>query len=284
MPADPPPPTSPQAAPPPPPVVPGPFTVPGDAAPPVTGVPTGPPGVVAPAAEGKAHQIGTLSMILALLLTAAIFTQVYAANTVAARAEVIDDLRLVNSLDQSLLDRVNEVNDEVGAAAAVSGLSWLVCGVAWMVWQRRFVRNASRFGPISPPLIWGTLGWFAPIASYFFPQSQLANAARQTDPHQLIGKSGMAPPVLYVWWVLFGAAHMTSLASRLAATDAATGVVRGGFSIGSYHDAIDNLERSDQFLTISFWVAAAAALAAAATVLVCTDRQRKLLAYLGVRS
>ena len=49
-------------------------------------------------------------------------------------------------------------------------------------------------------------------------------------------------------------------------------------------DAIDQLGRANQIVVVSYWVTAAAALAAAATVLVCTDRQRKLLGALGVQS
>jgi hypothetical protein len=233
---------------------------------------------------GRAHAIGPLSVVLALLLAASVFTQLFAANTVSERADLIGELRLINSVDESTLQRALEVDDKVGRAAALSSLSWVVCGVLWIVWQRRFVRNGSRFGPISPPLGWGTWGWFVPFAGYYLPQAQLANAARRTDPHQLLGKSGIAPPILYVWWVLFGAANMSTLAARLSAGDAATALIEGGFSLGSFHDAIDRLERADQLATLSFWLSAGAALMGAATVLVCTDNQRKLLTALGVKS
>jgi hypothetical protein len=236
------------------------------------------------APSGKAHVIGPLSVVLAILLTVAVFGQLAAANAIAERADLIGELRLVNSIDESTLERADEVDLRVAAASAVSSLSWLVCGILWIVWQRRFVRNGSRFGPISPSLGWGTWGWLVPFANWFYPQAQLANAARHTDPHQLLGKTGMAPPILYVWWVLFGAASMLSLAATLSAGDAVSALSTSGFTIGGLHEAIDRLERSDQLSTLSYWINAGAALMAAATVLICTDRQRKLLTALGVKS
>ena len=233
---------------------------------------------------GRAHVIGPLSVVLAILLTAAVFSQVAAANAIAERADLLGELRLVNSIDEATLQRADEIDLRVAATSSISSLSWIVCGILWIVWQRRFVRNGSRFGPVSPSLGWGTWGWFVPFANYFYPQAQLANAARHTDPHQLLGKSGMAPPILYVWWVLFGAASMLSLAATLTAGDAVGILAESGFTIGGLSVAIDRLERSDQLSTLSYFVNAGAALMAAATVLICTDRQRKLLTALGVKS
>ena len=84
--------------------------------------------------------------------------------------------------------------------------------------------------------------WIVPVAGYYLPQSQLANAVRNTDPHQLLGRSGMAPPVLFVWWVLYVAAHLTSFAGVLTNTEAASAFVRSSFDIGSFYSLIDRLE------------------------------------------
>lgn len=243
-----------------------------------------PPPQAPPPVVGRAHAIAGLSMALALLLTVTVFGQVAAANVVAEQTELVGDLRLINSLDQTTIERIDDVQQRVDAASGVSSMSWLVCGILWIWWQRRYVRNAARFGPISPSLGWGTWGWFVPFANFFYPQAQLANAARRTDPHQLLGRSGVAPPILYVWWVLFAAAAIASIASSLSAGDAYEALVSSGGGFGGYHEAIDRLERAAELSTLSYWLSAGTALMAAATVLVCTDRQRKLLTALGVHS
>lgn len=237
-----------------------------------------------PPVAGRAHAVAGIATVLAVLLTVTVFGQLLAARAVAEQSDIIGDLRLITTIDEETFERIDESDSRVIAAARLSNLSWLVCGILWIVWQRRFVRNGSRFGPISPSLGWGTWGWIVPIAGWFYPQAQLANAARRTDPHQLLGRSGICPPILYVWWALFVAAAIASIAASLTAGDAISAIIESGGSFGGFHEAIDRLERSSQLSSLSYWVSAGAALAAAATVLVCTDRQRKLLTALGVQS
>jgi hypothetical protein len=233
---------------------------------------------------GRAHAVAGLATVLAILLTITVFGQLFAARAIAEQSELIGDLRLTTTIDEETFERIDASDRRVAAASGLSNLSWLVCGVLWIWWQRRFVRNGGRFGPIAPSLGWGTWGWFVPFANLFYPQSQLANAARRTDPHQLLGRSGIAPPILYVWWVLFGAASMASIAASLSAGEALGALTDPGATFGGFVEAIDRLERASQISSLSYWLNAGAALAGAATVLVCTDRQRKLLTALGVRA
>jgi hypothetical protein len=77
---------------------------------------------------------------------------------------------------------------------------------------------------------------------------------------------------------------MASIAASLSAGEALGALTDPGATFGGFVEAIDRLERASQISSLSYWLNAGAALAGAATVLVCTDRQRKLLTALGVRA
>jgi hypothetical protein len=109
----------------------------------------------------------------------------------------------------------------------------------------------------------------------FMPQSQLANAARGSDPAQLeVGRSGAAPAVLYLWWAAFAGANILQIGGNWTRPPSS--------GLGDPATVIDAYSRADQIAAIGSGLSVVAAVLGIATVLACTSRQRRLLATLGV--
>jgi hypothetical protein len=224
----------------------------------------------------KGGALGPLSIVTTVGIILASGASALLASAYRQRGQEVADAKgssLTTLL--GLVDRFEELDASVAGAAALTGLFTIITGIAWAVWQRRFVRNASAFAPIAPSVGWGSWGWFVPFANLYMPQSQLANAARVTDPIRVrSAHSGAAPAILYCWWVLFSGSTIAQVGSnftRPAPIDP---------SLAS--TTFDAFAQADQWAAISSGLSAVAGLFGAATVLVCTARQRAMLGALGV--
>jgi hypothetical protein len=207
--------------------------------------------------------IATLGAALGALVVADIGDVVQSAEGVGA-----DRLSFV-------VDDLEGLGDEYATATGVSAFGTLLAAVGWILWQRRFVVNAAAFAPITPSKGWGSWGWIVPVANLFMPQSQLANAARVTDPIRVRSeRSGAAPTVLILWWVAYSASLFASIIASFSRPSGYGTVTAEDF------DAIAN---SFKWSVISSWSMVLAGFLGIATVLVCTARQRRMLGALGVR-
>lgn len=225
-----------------------------------------------------ARRLAGLAIAVALLLALAGLSSVAAASAYDDWAQVIGRLDGVTVGEVSALEAdIIETSNRVVGAFGTYALAVVVTGILWVIWQRRFVRNASAFAPVVPSLGWGTWGWLVPFANLYLPQAQLANAAKASDPGQVTaGRSGAAPAVLFVWWIAFAAGGITQLASRWT-----TPTVN---ELLTNDTAVSDLQRAAELASLSYYAGAVAAVLGIATVLVCTSRQRALLTAIGVKA
>jgi hypothetical protein len=217
-----------------------------------------------------------MSVLAAIFLALAALASVAVALAFRERADAVGEAKSMSEVELvNFVPELVDLDNRVAGAAVAYVLITLLTGIAWVVWQRRFVRNSAPFAPIAPSLGWGTWGWLVPIAGLYLPQSQLANAARVTDPIRVRSeRSGEAPPILYCWWVAFSGSSIVQLGSSLT-RPGAIDPVRPAVSL-------DSFQKADEFAALSYWVGALAAVLGVATVLVCTYRQRAMLAALDV--
>jgi hypothetical protein len=261
------------------------WVAPGSVAPPVLppSPPTYPPPhaayapPAAPAIVREGQHLGTMSIVVSVLLGVAALASVAAALAFRARADGVQEAKSMGEAQLiNFIPELVDLDNRVANASIVYVLITILTGVAWVVWQRRFVRNAAPFAPIAPSLGWGTWGWLVPVAGLYLPQSQLANAARTTDPIRVRSElSGAAPPILYCWWIAFSGSSVVQVGSSLT-RPGQLDPLRPAVSL-------DSFQRADEFAALSYWFLAVAAVLGMATVLVCTARQRAMLAALDVR-
>jgi hypothetical protein len=223
------------------------------------------------------QHLGTTSVVTTVLLALCALVSVGAATAFRDRAEAVGRARRMSpSRLAEFAPELLELDDRVVQASVAYLLPFVATGVSWIVWQRRVVRNAAPFAPIAPSIGWGTWGWFVPVAGLFYPQAQLANAVRTTDPIRIrSARSGEAPPILYCWWLAFSGMSLIQLGSTLT-RPTTVDPLRPAVSLESF-------QKADQFAALSYWVGAVAAVLGLATVLVCTRRQRTMLAALDVQ-
>jgi hypothetical protein len=216
---------------------------------------------------------------LAIAGVGAMFT----AASVGDRAALIDEADFdVIDLDSfteegDFFDAAVAADDEVGEDFLVYSLGTLLAGIPWVIWQRRFVRNAQPVGGLTRSIGWGTWGWFVPFAFLYFPQAQLAVAARATDPMRTrkVG-GGAASPFVYLWWVAYTGSAILALGARWTQPDV--------IDVLSGRARLRDFQRADQIAQMGYIGQALAAGLAIATVLVCTARQRRFFHALGVRA
>ena len=236
-----------------------------------------PPPLSTPAPVREGRHLGTMSILLSVLLVLAALASAAVASAFSARADAAEEAKSMTQ-DQlfAFVPELVEHDERVAAAAGGYILITLITGIAWIVWQRRFVRNAAPFAPIAPSLGWGTWGWLVPFANLYLPPSQLANAARVTDPIRVRSElSGAAPAILYCWWIAFSGSTIVSIGSSLT-RPGQVDPLRPSVSL-------DTFQKADEFAALSYWFLAVAAVLGVATVLVCTARQRAMLGALGVK-
>lgn len=221
------------------------------------------------------QRLGVASVVTAVAVAIASFGSIRTAMVVADIGEVVQSAEGIGAERVDLLlEDLEALGLDFAAATALTAIGTLVAAVGWILWQRRFVINAAAFAPIVPSKGWGTWGWAVPIANLWMPQSQLANAARVTDPIRVTSeRSGSTPTVLYLWWVAYSASLFASIIANLSTPSGYTTVTAADF------DAIAN---SFKWTVISSWLMALAGVLGVATVLVCSARQRRMLAALGV--
>lgn len=265
------------------------WSIPGQAAPPGLGQPSGPshpPPGHPPEPTPKqlyARRLSGLAIAVSVGLVVAGLLAAFTAVEVAARADVLDGVTIDQlrgqtvTQQQRFLDDLQQADGDVGGAAGLYALGTLVTGILWIVWQRRFVRNAAPLGAIGRSLGWGTWGWLVPLANLYFPQAQLANAARLSDPARArAAGTGAASPLVYLWWGCYSLSTILSIGSSLAQpsiTDFINGTVQ-----------LSDFQRADQIAAIAYWLAVVSAGLAVGAVLVSTQRQRRLFHHLGVQA
>lgn len=272
------------------------WSTPGSAPPPVAppAYPSGPPATAVrpptpgipgmpPPKQRAAHRTRALAVVVSIGLALAGLAAVGAVGAVRDRAAALegltfDELVAMDAFEQDrVLQDLIEADDAVADAVIPYVLLSMLTGIAWVVWQRRFVRNAMPFGQITGSLGWGTWGWFVPLANLYFPESQLAQAARLSDPARLEREGGRgATPFLYLWWVAWSGSTILALGSNLAAPS--------GYELATGAADISDFQQADLTQSLAFGLAVAAAGFAIATVLHATKRQRDLLARLGVHA
>jgi Domain of unknown function (DUF4328) len=256
------------------------WTTPGGSAPPAPPPPpleAYPPPPSAPPVVREGQHLGTMSILLSVLLALAGLASVAVASAFSERADAVGEARSMTEVELfNFVPELVDLDNRLAAASAVYLLLFVLAGIAWLVWQRRFVRNSAPFAPIAPSLGWGTWGWLVPFAGLYLPQSQLANAARVTDPIRVRSElSGAAPPILYCWWVAFSGSTIVQVGSNFT-RPGTLDPLQPAVSLRSF-------QKADEFAAMSSWLTAIAAVLGLATVLVCTARQRKMLAALDVR-
>lgn len=268
------------------------WTTPGSAPPPVAGPPG--PGVTFPPPAGvapgmpppkqrAAHRTQVLAFVVCIGLAFAGLAALDAIGAVRDRADAVDGLTFDELLamdafeqDRVFQDLIEADDAVVDAVAPYLGLTVLT-GIAWVLWQRRFVRNAMPFGHINGSLGWGTWGWFVPLANLYYPESQLAQAARLSDPTRLEREGGRgASPFVYLWWATWAGSSILAIGSNLSAPS--------GYELARGTADISDFQRADLTQGLAYGLAVAAASFGIATVLHSTRRQRAMLARLGVHA
>lgn len=205
------------------------------------------------------------------------------AASVGERAELVDeaDFEIVD-LDsileeEAFFDDAVAADEEVAEDLVVYAMGTLLAGIPWVIWQRRFVRNAQPLGGLTRSIGWGSWGWFVPLANLYFPQAQVAEAARATDPMRARKPgSGAASPFVYLWWVVYAASSTLAIGASLTQPDiidVITGTAR-----------LSDFQRADQISQMGYVGQGIAAGLAIGTVLACTSRQRRLFHAIGVQA
>jgi hypothetical protein len=263
------------------------WSTPGAAPPPgfPTAPPTGPragPAVGArPPKQRAAQRTQALAVATSAGLAAAGLASVAVVAAVRRRADALDGLTFDGLVAMSDLERnrvfttLTDADDAVGVALAPYGVAALVTGILWIVWQRRIVRNSMPFGQITGSIGWGTWGWIVPFANLYYPESQLAQAARISDPDRLRREGGSgATPFVYLWWASWTGSSILSLGGSWTAPSPVE------LALGRAD--ISDLQRADLIQSLGFGLGVLAAVFGIATVLHTTHRQRTMLAALGV--
>jgi hypothetical protein len=253
------------------------WSAPGSAPPP--GFRPLPPGVRPKQRAAQRTQV--LAIATSIGLAVAGVVSVIVTGAVRRRADALDGLTFegivaMNDLQrQRVFTELTDADDAVLAALGPYVLASLVTGILWVVWQRRFVRNAMPFGQITGSIGWGTWGWFVPLANLYFPESQLAQAARISDPDRLRKEGGSgATPFVYLWWASWTGSSILAIGGSWTAPSAA--------DIAFGRADLSDIQRADLIQSLGFGLGAIAAVVGIATVLHATHRQRAMLATLGV--
>lgn len=272
------------------------WTTPGSAPPPIV-VPDAPPGLAPPGLPPTTHRVipgapkqraalrtQLLAVVLAISLGGAVLTTLPAVAAVQDMTEAVpDDLTFaaIDAMDvgeqNRLLADLRSADESMDDARGPMAVFVVLTAILWITWQRRFVRNAMPFGSISGSLGWGTWGWIVPFANLYYPEAQLALAARISDPARLQREGGGgASPFVYLWWGSWSASTVLAIGSNLTIPTPA-GLVDGTAKLGDF-------SRAGVILNFSFGLYLLAGLLGIATVLDCTRRQRAMLRALGVHA
>jgi hypothetical protein len=207
--------------------------------------------------------LGGLSTALTVLLFLCGVAATATSFALFNRASLLDDLP-AHSLTE--LQDADDVVVGVGVSLIVL---FVVTGIVWVIWQHRHAKNARLLGQregLGPG--WAIGGWFVPIGNFFLPQMQLAQAAKVSDSDSSTG--GRVPPVLVVWWVLFGVLGLAGRAFE-----------NGGEELTELSD-VDQFRSEDQTAAVLMLLVVAAAVTATLMVRSLTAKQRRALTERGV--
>jgi hypothetical protein len=203
-----------------------------------------------------------LTVLLPFAALAALIGAIAAFN----RASVMDDIS-----NRLFTNDIQDADDAVGAAAGFFLLAALAIAVVFIIWQYRHAKNAERLAgslPLGPG--WAIGGWFIPLGNYVLPELQLYRAAAASDP-DAPPRSGRAPGVVIVWWVLFAAAGL------LAGVGRAIHPSDSDVTLRNLTDKADQFATADRVAGIGLLLMIPAAIAAIVMVRQLTARQEVAL-------
>lgn len=214
---------------------------------------------------------GLARWITILLAVSAITSLVSAALTPAITDNARDFLDGAKSDDD-----FTAANLSLSVPTFIGGAVGLALVVLSIIWLHRVVRNHRAIGRglrWSPG--WAIGGWFLPpLVLYIIPLLVLRENWKASDPESPVGddsrwRASADPPVLWVWWVLYGLAPIVFI---VLGTSVGFG---GGFG-GDIDDIAENIVDSSGITIGQQVVNVLAAVAWALVVRGLTARHRRL--------
>lgn len=119
-------------------------------------------------------------------------------------------------------------DDRVAAAGIAQLVTYLITGIAFLLWYSRAYRNAIAMGIRKPRYgtRWAVAYWFIPLANLVLPKKVMNDIYRGSDPEMTYGDPGFAQrpvhPLLHWWWALWILAVILSRVAASAIGDATT--------------------------------------------------------------
>jgi hypothetical protein len=171
------------------------------------------------------------------------------------------------------LERLEDADDGVAAAAVVYGLGLLGTAAVFITWQHRHAVNADSLAGSAAALGpgWSIGGWFVPCANWLLPGMQLFGASRASDPGlpiQPAAGRGRGSPLVVLWAVMFALGNALALAGWTTFPDEDDVSV-----LADLEDFVSDATLADRLVAAGFVITAAAAVLAAVMVQSLSRRQ-----------
>ena len=231
--------------------------------------PPPPPGLTAPAGyvpfQNAPTPVGQLKRVGGLgkwAMAATALAGLAGAIAAIVLAPVVD--KASQFLDGSISE--DEFNDAYLSSQLLSTLQsviGIVAGVLTIIWMFRMAQNVrvySRRTTFHP--VFAIVGWLLPPFLFVLPLLVLRELWKASDPSAPAGDNGWkqssVPPLLYVWFVVYGI--IPGVLSAVVAVSTVQSLFDGGFTTGdSATVTAEALESAGQFTVLSGVIGAVAA-------------------------
>jgi hypothetical protein len=214
------------------------------------------------------RSLSGLASALTVLFTLDAVAGVFTIVAVAVRLGVIRDWEN-GERTFDIVNRANDSDDLVRAAALILFLLGLATAVVFIVWMWRAAKNNEALGRLNPRFGpgWSIGGWFIPLANFVIPILIMQDLWRGSDPSVARGdpgwRSGRGSGLLGWWW---GFWVLTTLR-----------VFVGGDNANSGSTSLSDIKRSNQLAEVALVAHVVSAVLAIRVVRKLTARQEECL-------
>jgi uncharacterized protein DUF4328 len=236
--------------------------------------PPPPPDSVPPPAPIPAYVVSSpewrnlegLKNVLTLMLGANALAAAFLAIAFANRLSFFSDFERGAFAPFELLNRAQDADDLVHAAAITNIVLFLTTAVLFIIWFFRVAKNTEALGRERPRLGpgWAIGGWFIPLANFVIPVLVAQDLWRGSNPETPRGdptwRIGARSALVGWWWAMFLISYLNGTAD-----------------LDDPNTTIDDLKTSDTLSLLGSVFRIAAAVLAILVVRKLTDRQEACL-------